>query len=103
MFEGYQLGMKFLYLVGYKLFTTGLARRQLSSKASITVYLHFRGDAGHSNSADYSSAAPHRPLAALADYLSSLSTPPHGRRHLRQEPDAGNPLVRIRGRGQARS
>ena len=27
-----------------------------------------------------------------------LSFAPHGRCHLRQEPDAGNPLVRIRGR-----
>src|ERR1700720_2136151 len=42
-------------------------------------------------------AAPHRSLAATAFRLSSLSPAPHGRRYLRQEPDAGNPLVRIRG------
>src|SRR6202011_3640822 len=44
-------------------------------------------------------AAPHHPLAAFALCLSSLSFAPHGRCHLRQEPDAGNPLVRIRGGG----
>src|ERR1700688_5207495 len=46
-----------------------------------------------------SHAASHHPLAAPAFCLSSLSLAPHGRRHLRQEPDAGNPLVRIRGGG----
>jgi retron-type reverse transcriptase len=50
-----------------------------------------------------SHAAPHHPLAASAYCLSSLSSAPHGRRHLRQEPDAGNPLVRIRGGGCAQS
>src|SRR6266436_6312731 len=44
-------------------------------------------------------AAPHHSLAASAYRLSSLSSPPHGRPHLRQEPDAGIPLVRIRGGG----
>src|ERR1700728_264225 len=46
-----------------------------------------------------SHAAPHHPLAASAYCLSSLSFAAHGRRYLRQEPDAGNPLVRIRGGG----
>jgi hypothetical protein len=46
-----------------------------------------------------SNAAPHHTLAAFAFCLSSLSFAPHGRYHLRQEPDAGNPLVRIRGGG----
>src|SRR5216683_608069 len=46
-------------------------------------------------------AAPHQPLAATAFCLSSLSPAPPGRRYLRQEPDAGNPLVRIRGGGYA--
>ena len=46
-----------------------------------------------------SHAAPHHSLAAFAYRLSSLSPAPHGRHHLRQEPDAGNPLVRIRGGG----
>ena len=32
--------------------------------------------------------APHPPLAACAFRLSSLSSAPHGRRYLRQEPDA---------------
>src|ERR1700681_3793471 len=44
-------------------------------------------------------AAPHHSLAASAYHLSSLSPAPHGRHHLRQEPDAGIPLVRIRGGG----
>src|SRR4029077_2735991 len=48
-------------------------------------------------------AAPHRSLAASAYCLSSLSPAPHGRRHLRQEPDAGNPPVRIRGGGREQS
>src|SRR5437667_11627108 len=48
-------------------------------------------------------AAPHRSLAASAFCLSSLSPAPHGRRHLRQEPDAGNPPVRIRGGGREQS
>src|SRR6266446_5089416 len=46
-----------------------------------------------------SHAAPHQPLVASAFCLSSLSPAPHGRRYLRQEPDAGNPPVRIRGGG----
>src|SRR5882762_811192 len=46
-----------------------------------------------------SHAAPHQLLAASAYRLSSLSLAPHGRRHLRQEPDAVVPLVRIRGGG----
>src|SRR5260370_40283589 len=46
-----------------------------------------------------SHAAPHQPLAAGAYRLSSLSPAPHGRRYLRQEPDAVVPLVRIRGGG----
>src|SRR2546429_4476133 len=37
-----------------------------------------------------SHAAPHRSLAASAYRLSSLSPAPHGRYHLRQEPDAGD-------------
>src|SRR5215831_11293541 len=48
-------------------------------------------------------AASHHPLAAYAYRLSSLSSPPHGRHHLRQEPDAVVPLVRIRGGGCERS
>src|SRR5467141_1146944 len=39
-------------------------------------------------------ATPPHALAAFACCLSSLSSASHGRRHLRQEPDAGNPLVR---------
>src|SRR5260221_7485913 len=50
-----------------------------------------------------SHAAPHHSLAASAYRLSSLSPAPHGRHHLRQEPDAGIPLVRSRGRGDERS
>src|SRR2546425_1259476 len=38
-------------------------------------------------------AASHHSLAAFAYRLSSLSSPPHGRPHLRQEPDAVAPLV----------
>ena len=48
-------------------------------------------------------AAPHHSLAASAFCLSSLSSAAHGRRYLRQEPDAGNPLVRIRGGGYEQS
>src|SRR5258707_6066160 len=44
-----------------------------------------------------SHAAPHHSLAASAYRLSSLSPRPHGGHNLRQEPDAGIPLVRIRG------
>src|SRR5579862_8259393 len=44
-------------------------------------------------------AAADQPLAPCCSRLSSLSLAPHGRYHLRQEPDAGNPLVRIRGGG----
>ena len=42
-------------------------------------------------------------LAASAYRLSSLSPVPYGRHYLRQEPDAGIPLVRIRGGGYERS
>jgi hypothetical protein len=42
-------------------------------------------------------------LAASAYRLSSLSPAPYGRHYLRQEPDAGIPLVRIRGGGYERS
>src|SRR6266436_2001433 len=48
-------------------------------------------------------AASHHSLAAFAYRLSSLSSPPYGRPHLRQEPDAVAPLVRIRGGGCDRS
>ena len=48
-------------------------------------------------------AALDRSLAATAFCLSSLSPAPHARYYLRQEPDAGNPLVRIRGGGCERS
>src|SRR5467141_3914739 len=48
-------------------------------------------------------AAPHHSLAASAYHLSSLPPAPHGRHHLRQEPDAVVPLVRIRGGGYERS
>ena len=48
-------------------------------------------------------SAPHHPLAASAYCLSSLPLAPHGRCYLRQEPDAGNPLVRIRGGGHEQS
>src|SRR3974390_2316611 len=44
-------------------------------------------------------AARHHSLVAFAYRLSSLSSAPHGRRYLRQEPDAVVPLVRIRGGG----
>src|SRR6266436_2063250 len=50
-----------------------------------------------------SHATPHHSLAACAYHLSSLSPATHGRPHLRQEPDAGIPLVRIRGGGHERS
>src|SRR5216683_1235418 len=50
-----------------------------------------------------SHAAPHHSLAASAYRLSSLSPASHGRPHLRQEPDAGMPLVQIRGGGYERS
>ena len=50
-----------------------------------------------------SHAASHHSLAACAYRLSSLSLAPHGRYSLRQEPDAGNPLVRIRGGGHEQS
>src|SRR5882757_7652093 len=50
-----------------------------------------------------SHAAPHHSLAASAYRLSSLSPATHRRPHLRQEPDAGIPLVRIRGGGYERS
>ena len=48
-------------------------------------------------------ASPHHSLAACAYRLSSLSPALPGRPHLRQEPDAGIPLVRIRGGGYERS
>src|SRR5437879_2803672 len=44
-------------------------------------------------------AAPDHSLAAFAFGLSSLSFAAHGRCYLKQEPDAGNPPVRIRGGG----
>src|SRR5258708_541853 len=44
-------------------------------------------------------AAPQHSLAASAFGLSPLSPAPHRRHPLRQEPDAGIPLVRIRGGG----
>src|SRR6266849_10987867 len=50
-----------------------------------------------------SNAASHYPLAATAYCLSSLSSASHGRRYLRQEPDAVAPLVRIRGGGREQS
>ncbi len=50
-----------------------------------------------------SHAASHHSLAAFALCLSSLSSAAYGRCHLRQEPDAGNPLVRIRGGGHEQS
>src|SRR3974377_216988 len=42
-------------------------------------------------------AAPHHSLVAFAYRLSSLSSAPHGRRYLRQEPDAVVPHI-IKGR-----
>src|SRR6266478_4821006 len=50
-----------------------------------------------------SHAASDHSLAAFAFCLSSLSSAAHGRYHLRQEPDAGNPPVRIRGGGHEQS
>src|SRR5882762_1704355 len=50
-----------------------------------------------------SHAASHHSLVAFAFCLSSLSSAAHGRCYLRQEPDAGNPLVRIRGGGHEQS
>jgi len=44
-------------------------------------------------------AAAHGPLVASCSRVSSLSPAAAWRHHLRQEPDAGNPLVRIRGGG----
>ncbi len=44
-------------------------------------------------------AAAHRPLVASCPRVSSLSPAAAWRHHLRQEPDAGNPLVRICGGG----
>ena len=40
-------------------------------------------------------ATTHPSLASSGPYLPSLSFAPSARHHLRQEPDAGNPLVRI--------
>jgi hypothetical protein len=40
-----------------------------------------------------------RLLAPTRSHLSCLSLAPHGRHYLRQERDAGNPLVRICGGG----
>ena len=37
--------------------------------------------------------------ALTGERAGRVSFAPHGRCHLRQEPDAGNPLVRIRGGG----
>jgi len=75
----------FRFQVG-RLWHRALSRR--SHKGRVTVGSH---------------AAPHHSLAAYAYYLSSLSPATHGRPHLRQEPDAGIPLVRIRGGGYERS
>src|SRR6266853_5087939 len=66
-------------------------RRALASRA-VAAQPDWPGPLG-------SHAAPHHSLAAVAFCLSSLSLAPHGRRYLRQEPDAGIPLVRIRGGG----
>src|SRR5580692_11549294 len=44
-------------------------------------------------------AAPHPSLVAASCCLSSLSSAPHGRHYLRQEPDAVVPLVRDPWRG----
>ena len=44
--------------------------------------------------------AAHRPLAAPCPHLSPLSPQATWRYHLRQEPDAGKPLVRICGGGR---
>src|SRR5271166_3306922 len=48
-------------------------------------------------------ATAHPPLAASGPYLPSLSFAPSARHHLRQEPYAGNPLVRIRAGGTEQS
>ena len=48
-------------------------------------------------------ATAHPPLAASGPYLSSLSLAPSARHHLRQEPDAGNPPVRICAGGTAKA
>src|SRR5271166_824454 len=48
-------------------------------------------------------AAPLQTLVAQAPHLSSLPAVPPRRHHLRQEPDAVIPLVRIRGGGRAQS
>jgi hypothetical protein len=45
----------------------------------------------------------HPPLAASGPYLPSLSIAPPARHHLRQEPDAGNPPVRICAGGTAKA
>src|SRR5208283_2564685 len=45
----------------------------------------------------------HPPLAASGPYLPSLSFAPSARHHLRQEPYAGNPPVRIRAGGTEKS
>ena len=47
-------------------------------------------------------AAAYRPLVACCPRVSSLSPAATWRYHLRQEPDAGNPLVRICGGGDQR-
>src|SRR5271169_5783572 len=48
-------------------------------------------------------APPLQTLVAQTPYLSSLSLAPPRRHHLRQEPDAVIPLVRIRGGGREQS
>ena len=48
-------------------------------------------------------ATTHPPLAASGPYLPSLSFAPSARHYLRQEPYAGNPLVRIRAGGTEQS
>ena len=48
-------------------------------------------------------ATAHPPLASSGPYLPSLSLAPSARHHLRQEPDAGNPPVRICAGGTEKS
>jgi len=47
-------------------------------------------------------AAAHRPMVTSGPHLPPLSPEATWRHYLRQEPDAGNPLVRIRGGGHGR-
>src|SRR5580658_9805063 len=48
-------------------------------------------------------ATTHPPMASSGPYLPSLSLAPSARHHLRQEPDAGNPPVRICAGGTEKS